>query len=609
MEWLILEEHQGPSKRLATLDLETGERRVIFEVEQEADLAPALHPGGRWLACTETGAGLRIIDLESGESSLLPISQRADYRVAKAAWAPEGFRMALQVQRGQVLNADVYVYDLRMEGGEVWADVVAGARNPSRLGLLQPAFAGADGQVLCLRSTGPGGAWEVALLELARAGDSAAGIDDESIPSVRQLTLTNGARVNVEAGFVFSPEATQVFYVSEGHGARKLRRQGFGGQPPTEYWRAHPRIDGVRLAPSSEVLVYRAEGSLWRADPFSDLVELVYEGEGRLSLPAFFGGRLVAAEHHGPDARLMGMSHDGGEQAEQWAAEAVEVAWLSAGVGEPPGAFPVAPALWHRPGVPLELPEPEVEEATPEVEPDGAEQEDGSAEEAPEEPVEAPAPEAPESAPEAPEPAPEAPEPAPEAPEPAPEAPDQPGQAQEPIEEPAPDLDEVEVPAPAREAPEAPPPDEVESEVAREPVQEPTPEPDLGPALVPDAAVVAAFQIDEDEPLDVSHFAPPPLALALARAACVCAGAAATGEALGMAPTSPEPALAAGLGLVAAFSGFALQPGRMAIWTLALVSAAAGTAYALARPVPMWPLLVPAAVALLALLPPSTRRG
>lgn len=273
VEWVVLEQVDDAGARLIALRLADGERRVLYATEQQSPLRANVHPEAKRIAvdvksrgCVRGRARTRVglINLERRGVGWLKQSLDPKWRVARAVFDDTGTRLALEGAYDGVPISDIYVLEVTLSGNSVRDKLLAGAGNPDRLGCGRPIFVDGGKQVIYLRNTRPEGAWELAMIEIERPGDSATLLEGRA-PSVLSLTLTDGAMAVPDVPMAYCHAIKQVFWAgfARGGSRHQLRTARLGVRPHTDLGRSHQRIEEVAVSSGGELVACSADGRLW----------------------------------------------------------------------------------------------------------------------------------------------------------------------------------------------------------------------------------------------------------------------------------------------------------------------------------------------------------
>lgn len=273
MEWVVLEQVDDAGARLIALRLADGERRVLYATEQQSPLRANVHPEAKRIAVDVKSRGsvrgrartrVGLINLERRGVGWLKQSLDPKWRVARAVFDDTGTRLALEGAYDGVPISDIYVLEVTLSGNSVRDKLLAGAGNPDRLGCGRPIFVDGGKQVIYLRNTRPEGAWELAMIEIERPGDSATLLEGRA-PSVLSLTLTDGAMAVPDVPMAYCHAIKQVFWAgfARGGSRHQLRTARLGVRPHTDLGRSHQRIDEVAVSSGGELVACSADGRLW----------------------------------------------------------------------------------------------------------------------------------------------------------------------------------------------------------------------------------------------------------------------------------------------------------------------------------------------------------
>jgi len=274
--WLLLEEVDEGAARLVALRPTTGERRVLYRSEHPFPLRPSVHASGTRIALDavsrnvlrgEYRARVGVLNLESGGTGWLRQSLDPRWRVGGAVFDDTGRYLCVEGAYAGAPLTELYVFDVAFEGNSVRETAVAGASQRQGLGAASPAFLPGGRRLVYLQNARPDGAWEVHLLDLDGAGDSAISMDGRA-PSVFSTSLTEGAHAIPDTGVVACAARERAFYAAHTRGRtrQRLRWTPLDGGGVVDLGREHLRIEEIAVAPDGETVVYAADGQVWLGD-------------------------------------------------------------------------------------------------------------------------------------------------------------------------------------------------------------------------------------------------------------------------------------------------------------------------------------------------------
>jgi dipeptidyl aminopeptidase/acylaminoacyl peptidase len=292
--WRDVSELTNPRERLMAIDMRTGERRFLTELEQYWFVQPACSPDGRYVACVRGSSGdpdnaqqlaLWLIDLASGEGR--DLTPTLDLWPHDPVWAPDSSAVYFSADRAGALA----VFRVALDGGEpqllsgegAWSDLCP---QPNGEGLFAIWSAYDRPPRLAQLSTAEGG-------PVARVVATFTEIDELELPGrLERLSATASDGVEIESWLLVPAGAS-------GEAPAPLVVWVHGGPLSswnTWHWRWNPQLlanagyavllpDPGLSTGYGQQMIERGWGR-WHEEPYTDVMAAVDAALERADLDA-----------------------------------------------------------------------------------------------------------------------------------------------------------------------------------------------------------------------------------------------------------------------------------------------------------------------------------
>lgn len=262
MDRYLAYETRGPDGRARLIARDpAGDAHLLYEAPEDPEVRHrlTLDPNGRWLIIAETGgpAGrIGVLDLHTDRCRWLPPPGGGPWDLRDPVLADGGDRLCVAGRPSGLPLFEQFVYALDAETPQVVAGIALEGQHQAHA----PVFLPGGRQLLYLRQGDSG--VDLALLELDRPGESAAGIQGQA-PSALRLSLTTGAQARTDVRPSYSPEGRRTAFAVNAPGGRFGLMVYSPGAAPRAIDGAWDRVDHLTADPAGRWLAFVDDARLW----------------------------------------------------------------------------------------------------------------------------------------------------------------------------------------------------------------------------------------------------------------------------------------------------------------------------------------------------------